>query len=98
MAVDTANKRFSIGHMLCPWRSALPVPDGTIDASDKLEFMLLYSGISASAGITFVYGPLWVAACEVFSPGPTAIEPFIPGCQSLEVFTPGPSAIEVTPR
>lgn len=52
MAVDTAQKRYSIGHLVCPWRRSVPIPDGTIGADDRAELMLLYSGMSLSAGVT----------------------------------------------
>lgn len=47
MAVDTANKRYSVIGLGIPVPSLLPVPDGSITDEDKLHLIYLYSGISA---------------------------------------------------
>lgn len=47
MAVDTANKRYSMIGLGAPVPSLLPVPDGSITGVDKLHLIYLYSGISA---------------------------------------------------
>ena len=47
MALDTAHKRYAALHVGSPWRSTLPVPDGTIAAADRLQLAYLYSGIAA---------------------------------------------------
>lgn len=41
MAIDTENKRRSV-------LGVLPVPDGSIDAPDKLHLWEIYSGITIS--------------------------------------------------
>lgn len=43
MSIDTRAKRDSA--LLDPW--GLPIPDGTLDASDRLWMLGLYSGIAA---------------------------------------------------
>lgn len=54
MAIDTANKRASaIG---LPTFRLAPIPDGTIDAADRLQIAGLYRGIAAAVGI------VWTAA------------------------------------
>lgn len=52
MALDTASKRFSAIHHGIPWRGLGYFPTGTIDASERLGLLWLYSGISASAPVT----------------------------------------------
>ena len=49
MAVDTANKRYSMITLTSPTPFMLPVPDGTIGDADRLMFLHLYHGISISA-------------------------------------------------
>lgn len=51
MAVDTRNKRSSAINIASPWRSMLPLPDGTIDQADRQHAALHYSGILA--GLVF---------------------------------------------
>jgi hypothetical protein len=51
MAIDTALKRFSAMNISNPWRSVLPLPDGTIDADDRQVVSLLYSGVLAGVGV-----------------------------------------------
>lgn len=43
--IDTRNKRFSITHLLCPWRMTLPNPDGTLDQADRQQGQYLYAGL-----------------------------------------------------
>ncbi len=48
MAVDTQNKRFSIANF--GWMDNIfPVPDGVIDATNRAQFLGLYSGIGLDA-------------------------------------------------
>jgi hypothetical protein len=51
MPADTATKRYSALHITAPWRSSLPIPDGTISQGDRQVVMHLYSGILAQAPI-----------------------------------------------
>ena len=55
MAVDTANKRFSIVHFGCPWRGILPIPDGSLDAGDRIELEYLYRGFFDVWAVTQLY-------------------------------------------
>lgn len=50
MSVDTRDKRASAVHVSLPWRTALPLPDGTVDAADRPIVVHMYSGISAGGG------------------------------------------------
>lgn len=97
MAMDTAAKRHSAVNWGLPWRT-LPLPDGSIGQGDRQSVGLCYAGILAGSPVALVYGPISISACEIYCPGPTAVELFIPGMQALEVYTPGPTAIEVNPR
>lgn len=47
MALDTFRKRLSAILLTCPWRVALPLPDGTVDQGDRQH--LLYLGRTQSA-------------------------------------------------
>lgn len=47
MALDTENKRLSAINSRSTGRRTLPLADGTIDQSDRLWLLRLYSGISA---------------------------------------------------
>lgn len=42
MAIDTADKRAAAMLPLMPWRSKLPLPDSTIDASDRAQTAFMY--------------------------------------------------------
>lgn len=44
MALDTALKRASALHGALPWRSILPIPDGTVHQADRATVGLHYSG------------------------------------------------------
>lgn len=48
MAVDTALKRLSAVHVSMPWRTALPLPSGTVDQAERQTAGLHYSGILAA--------------------------------------------------
>lgn len=48
MALDTRDKRDSAIHIGLPWRARFPVPDGSINAGDRLHFARLYRGIAAA--------------------------------------------------
>lgn len=54
MAIDTRDKRASAIGLPTFWIA--PIPDGTIDAADRLQIAGLYRGIAAVAGI------VWTAA------------------------------------
>lgn len=56
MAIDSRNKRSSAINVASPWRSMLPLPDGTIDQADRQHAALHYSGILA--GLIFPAVPL----------------------------------------
>ncbi len=47
MSVDTTNKRYSAIHVGCPWRSSLPIPDGSVDQGDRQHVAGLYRGVLA---------------------------------------------------
>lgn len=51
MAIDTANKRFSIMSMRSPILKPSIIPDGTIDDGDRYHFLNLYFGIALSGVI-----------------------------------------------
>ena len=52
MAIDTAAKRGSAINPGCPWRSHLPIPDGTIGQGDRQAVAFWYSGILAGTATT----------------------------------------------
>jgi hypothetical protein len=52
--MDTAAKRYSAMATMLPGRVALPIPDGTIAQADRQTIALMYSGILASSGVTYV--------------------------------------------
>jgi hypothetical protein len=52
VAADTALKRLSAMDPRCPWRRALPIPDGTVAAADRSMALYLY----ARAGETSIAG------------------------------------------
>lgn len=47
MAIDTRNKRSSAINVASPWRSKLPLADGTIGQADRQHAGLHYEGILA---------------------------------------------------
>lgn len=49
MAIDSANKRFSMMNFGIQPISPLFIPDGTVDAGDKYHMLTLYYGISLSS-------------------------------------------------
>jgi hypothetical protein len=49
MAIDTRDKRSSAIDVSLPWRNKLPLPDSTVDQSDRQHAMFYYSGILAAA-------------------------------------------------
>lgn len=49
MAIDTAEKRFSIMNVGTPSTDTIIVADGTIAQGDRQHFLDLYSGILAGA-------------------------------------------------
>jgi len=60
MAIDTAAKRFSMMRLhggFC----AVPLPDGTIDAGDRIALLYLYSGIAVGGPV----GPLPIGTVPV---------------------------------
>jgi hypothetical protein len=71
VALDTAAKRFSAMHVMCPWRALSVVPSGTIDQAERQAASWLYSGILAGAPVAPpAGGPVWVwVNGESFPPG-----------------------------
>lgn len=59
MAVDTPSKRLSIIHLGNPWRQTVPLPDGTINAGDRLHTAYLYSGIAEQPSPTVAVDRGW---------------------------------------
>ena len=51
MPADTPTKRYSAANVGCPWRSVLPLPDGTIDQGDRQVVGFMYSGILAGSEV-----------------------------------------------
>ena len=49
MAVDTAGKRFSLMGFGAPVPQMDIIPDGTVAAADRADWIYLYSGIALSA-------------------------------------------------
>lgn len=49
MAVDTANKRYSMFLLAMPFGRVLPIPDGAIFDVDRQHYAFLYRGISLVA-------------------------------------------------
>ncbi len=45
MAIDTRDKRTSVNDVLMPYRTAMPLADGTVDDDDRLTAGWMYSGI-----------------------------------------------------
>lgn len=66
MAVDTANKRYSMIGIGSPVPRLLPVPDGAFDAADRSMLLYLYHGITP-----VVVVPVTVAV-SLYVPSPTA--------------------------
>lgn len=87
MAVDTRSKRSSAMFISSPWRSLLPVGDGTVGQEDRQHAAYLYNGISATEQLLIV-GGCWVAG-DVFLPGFKAGEGYLPGFQQGDVYQPG---------
>lgn len=86
MAVDTRNKRFGIVHIALPWRSGhFPNPDGTVDQSDRQQFLGYYPGISWSV--------LVVTATNLGKS--VGFEIFVSGSQVHEIYTAYSSAKEI---
>lgn len=54
MAVDSASRRFSLLGFGRPGYPMVLVPDGTIDAADRLDLMGLYSGITGEPPVTIL--------------------------------------------
>jgi hypothetical protein len=48
MALDSADKRFSMIGVGLDFLRVRPTPDGTVDTTDRLHFLPLYRGIAAS--------------------------------------------------
>jgi hypothetical protein len=45
MAIDTRNKRSSAVHVGSPWRTSLPVGDGTVDQGDRQHAAGYYGAV-----------------------------------------------------
>jgi len=57
MAIDTANKRYSmIGYDL-PFVRVYPVPDSAITSPDRQQFVFKYSGIDFSGQVAVTFTP-----------------------------------------
>ncbi len=57
MAIDSANKRFSI--MLEPGLMPYP-PDGTLGTADRIDMLEFYSGIAADEPVVIVAANPWL--------------------------------------
>lgn len=53
--MNTRNKRASAIHVMQPWRSMYPVPDGVFDQGDRQQCALVYRGVLA--GLPFDVEP-----------------------------------------
>lgn len=60
MALDSAQKRFSAIHVMCPWRTPAIVPSGTIGQAQRQAILFLYTGILSTAPVVIVAGPIWL--------------------------------------
>lgn len=49
MSLSTASERISIMNLMSPWRSLLPVPDGTLDVGDRQHLLYLTAAQEAVA-------------------------------------------------
>jgi len=56
MAIDNANKRFSILNMRSPIRKPSIIPNGTIASADMYHLLNLYYGITLDAPVTITSG------------------------------------------
>lgn len=76
MAVDTANKRFSLIGFGSPVPRMLPIPDGAFNAADRAMLLYLYHGLALGAVVppptiaAIVYGPYPIAVA--YGPNPLA--------------------------
>lgn len=93
MAADTANKRYSAMHMGCPWRSALPLPDGSVNSGDRAVMLLLYAGIAT--GATPVGGG-WAEMVFCYVPGAQQVQSYVPGAENTFSFVPGAEEVEAS--
>lgn len=57
MALDTAAKRSSAINVGSPWRSRLPLPDGTIGQNDRQAVAFMYGGILAGGAVVAPAAP-----------------------------------------
>lgn len=48
MALNTNNKRESAVNPMCPWRTVLQFPTGTVDQGERQTLMGMYSGLLAT--------------------------------------------------
>lgn len=55
MALDTVGKRQSAIAISSPWRSSLPIPDGTVGQGDRQHFALYCSAVAFSSATLFDY-------------------------------------------
>jgi len=65
MDLDTREKRASALGVALAFRLALPLPDGTVDATDRPHLAGAYMGITSSAP---TIDPYLVAYCTVSTP------------------------------
>lgn len=62
MAIDNAAKRFSALRVANPMLRTLPVPDGTVDAGDRIHVLGGYGGLFGDVPqilLTWPLGGMW---------------------------------------
>ncbi len=89
MAVDTTNKRYSAMHIGLPWRTSLPIPDGTIDQGDRQQVAWLYRGVLASSGAVIVTGPFCIEAMDAYTAGAVIAEGYSAGAVKAASYQAG---------
>ena len=65
MALDTARKRYSAMHTMCPWRGSATLPSGTVDQRERQSAAFLYSGILATVPTAVIYHGKPIAIARV---------------------------------
>ena len=93
MAIDSQDKRASAGSLL--GLELLPLADGTVGASDRLQVAGVYAGIAAAAPTAAVHGPYLIDAMAYYVPGAACSEVHTAGSEKVEVFVAGAEAQEV---
>lgn len=54
MAIDTANKRYSILNFGSTGRNLMAEPDTSVDDADRFQLLNLYAGITLAGGATAI--------------------------------------------